>query len=192
VTVASDKIRPKSPAAERGRPEAPADEAALEAAVREHYARIYAVVRRLVGDSAEADDLTQETFWQLYKRPPNQAGRDHNLAGWLYRVATNLGLNALRAGRRRRRYEAEVGWMEGMTQASPDPQAALEEAETRKRVRDALAAMNPRQAQLLALRHSGLAYKEIADALGVAPGSVGTLLARAEREFERRYAAEEG
>jgi RNA polymerase sigma-70 factor (ECF subfamily) len=47
--------------------------------------------------------------------------------------------------------------------------------------------MRPREAQLLILRHSGLAYKEIAAALGVAPGSIGTLLARAEKEFERLY-----
>jgi RNA polymerase sigma-70 factor (ECF subfamily) len=40
---------------------------------------------------------------------------------------------------------------------------------------------------LLVLRHSGLSYAEIAVALGLAPGSVGTLLARAETEFELRY-----
>ena len=47
--------------------------------------------------------------------------------------------------------------------------------------------MKPRDAQLLLLRSSDLAYREIARALGVQAGSVGTLLARAEREFERRY-----
>jgi RNA polymerase sigma-70 factor (ECF subfamily) len=44
-----------------------------------------------------------------------------------------------------------------------------------------------RDAQLLILRHSGFAYKEIAAALGVAPGSIGTLLARAEAAFERQW-----
>jgi RNA polymerase sigma-70 factor (ECF subfamily) len=52
--------------------------------------------------------------------------------------------------------------------------------------------MPPREAQLLILRHAGLAYKEIADTLGLAPGSVGTLLARAEKEFERLYGPGEG
>jgi RNA polymerase sigma-70 factor (ECF subfamily) len=47
--------------------------------------------------------------------------------------------------------------------------------------------MKERDAQLLILRHSGLSYREIAAALDVAPGSVGTLLARAEAEFEQRY-----
>ena len=49
--------------------------------------------------------------------------------------------------------------------------------------------MNERARNLLILRNSGLAYAEIAEALGMAPGSVGTLLARAEREFKRRYEA---
>jgi RNA polymerase sigma-70 factor (ECF subfamily) len=173
------------------RPEEHADEAALEAAVNQHYSRIYAVLRHLVGDPLEADDLALETFWQFYRRPPTQPGREHNVAGWLHRVATNLGLNALRADKRRRRYEEEAGRWENNSPADADPQAALEAAETRRRVRRVLAAMNPRQAQLLALRHSGLAYKEIAEALAIAQGSVGTLLARAEREFERLYLAEE-
>ena len=51
------------------------------------------------------------------------------------------------------------------------------------------AVLKPRAAQLLVLRHSGLSYAEIAQALNVARSSVGTLLARAEKEFERRYRA---
>jgi len=53
-----------------------------------------------------------------------------------------------------------------------------------------LAHMRPRSAQVLVLRHSGLSYTEVAEAIGAAPGSVGTLLARAEKEFERLYRSE--
>jgi RNA polymerase sigma-70 factor (ECF subfamily) len=49
--------------------------------------------------------------------------------------------------------------------------------------------MRPRAAQVLVLRHSGLSYAEIAAAMNVAVGSVGTLLARAEKAFERHYRA---
>ena len=55
-----------------------------------------------------------------------------------------------------------------------------------------LAQMKPRSAQILILRYSGLSYAEIAEAVGVAAGSVGTLLARAEEEFEERYRTAEG
>ena len=55
--------------------------------------------------------------------------------------------------------------------------------------RAALAKMNPRQAQLLVMRYSGLAYKDIAQSLNLSPTSIGPLLLRAEREFEKRCRA---
>ena len=49
--------------------------------------------------------------------------------------------------------------------------------------------MNPRQAELLIMRYSGMAYKEIATALSLSPTSIGPLLLRAERDFEKHYCA---
>src|SRR5205814_655390 len=60
------------------------------------------------------------------------------------------------------------------------------------RVRQVLGTLKPREAQMLLLRANGLAYKELAETLGIQPGSVGTLLARAEAEFERRFRARYG
>ena len=62
----------------------------------------------------------------------------------------------------------------------------------RRRVRETLAELPEQQAQLLMLRYAGLSYKELAQALDVAPTSIGTLLARAERAFEARYRASAG
>ena len=164
------------------------DDSAFEATFLEHWPRIYGVLMRLVGDHAEAEDLALETFLRLYRTPP--AGGD-NLGGWLYRVATNLGLNAIRTWKRRERYELEAGVWDLQENAEPDPAESQARNEDRRRVRRILGEMTPRQSQLLILRHSGLAYKEIADALGVSANSIGTLLARAEAEFERRYHASE-
>ena len=47
--------------------------------------------------------------------------------------------------------------------------------------------MKPAQAQLLVLRNSGFSYKELAEVLDVKPSSIGTLLSRAEAEFEKAY-----
>jgi RNA polymerase sigma-70 factor (ECF subfamily) len=52
--------------------------------------------------------------------------------------------------------------------------------------------MKPRPAQLLILRQSGMSYAELAEVLGVAPSSIGTLLARAEEEFAERLRKIEG
>ena len=65
----------------------------------------------------------------------------------------------------------------------------LAQEEERRLVRMALAKMNERQSQLLILRHSGLSYKEIAKTLELAPTSIGPLLLRAEREFEKQFRA---
>jgi RNA polymerase sigma-70 factor (ECF subfamily) len=161
----------------------------FEALFHQHWSRVYAVIFRLVGDPAAAEGLALEVFWRLYDRPPKK--RD-GLSGWLYRVATNLGYNALRAGERRERYEGEAGRMALDRQRVPDPAEALERAEQREQVRRALAQLNPRDAKLLVLRHSGLTYAEVAAALGLAPGSIGTLLARAEKDFEDCYRALQG
>ena len=156
----------------------------FEAIFLEHWPRVYGVLVRLVGDHAEAEDLALETFWRLYQR---EDARELNLGGWLYRVATNLGLNAIRSWKRREQHEGQVTDWGTENAASADPaEAAVVNAE-RARVRQILRDLNPRQAQLLLLRHSGLSYQEIAAALGVKVNSIGALLARAEKEFEERW-----
>jgi len=64
--------------------------------------------------------------------------------------------------------------------------------ELRQRVQTVLQALKPREAQLLLLRSEGLSYRDLAEAVGVPAASVGTMLARAEAEFERRYRARYG
>jgi RNA polymerase sigma-70 factor (ECF subfamily) len=159
-------------------------ESEFEAAFSEHYNRVYGVLFRLLGSRAEAEDLTVETFWRLWERAPRS---QENLGGWLYRVAMRLGYNALRAAHRREQYELQAGREALETSALPDPSRTVEQKQERARVREALGRMNERSAQMLVLRHSGFSYREIAGILKVAPGSVGTLLARAEAEFEQCY-----
>jgi len=166
-------------------------EASFEALFADHWDRVYPVLYRCVGDRAEAEDLAIEVFWQLFRRPPT-GGTGANLRGWLYRVAIRMGYNALRAEKRRRRYEREAGVAYLGRADLGDPAEEAERNMARQRVRRVLAQMKPRQAQVLLLRHSGLSYAEVAEALAVAPGSVGTMLARAERAFERHYRALEG
>lgn len=163
------------------------DPASFEALFLAHYDQVYAVLVRLLGNREDAEDLAQETFLRLH-RSPLPAGQEHHLGGWLYRVATRLGYNALRARRRRWQHEQALA-QATLAEDAGDPSDLAALAEERRRVRLALADLPARQAQLLILRHSGLSYKELAEALDVAPGSIGTLLARAERAFAARYRA---
>jgi RNA polymerase sigma-70 factor, ECF subfamily len=153
-----------------------------------HWTQVVALLTRLVGDPDEAEDLALETFIRFHDRYPGET-KSQNLGGWLYRVATNLGLDAIRSWKRRERYEVESGKV-FLTQNTPvNPAEMLAAEEERRSVRKILSEMNPRMAQLLILRYSGLAYQEIAVVLTTAPASIGPLLLRAEKEFERRYRA---
>jgi RNA polymerase sigma-70 factor (ECF subfamily) len=163
------------------------DEADFEPLFLAHYAGIYRLLFRIVGSREEAEDLAQETFLRLYhQRFP--AGREHNVRAWLYRVATNLAYNA-RRGRQRQaqHHEAAAHQATVMSDPAPDPAEVTLQRDERETVRRVLAGLPPRQAQLLLLRHAGLSYQELAEAMDVAPGSVGTLLARAEAAFEAAY-----
>jgi RNA polymerase sigma-70 factor (ECF subfamily) len=160
----------------------------FESLFDEHWASIYRLLVRMVIDPAEAEDLALETFYRLHKYRP-AFGEQVNVGGWLHKVAVNLGLQSIRSFKRRQQYERTAG-QNALEVASPDqPAEIFSQQEDQHRVRTALANMNPRQAELLVLRHSGLAYKEIAAALRLSPTSIGPLLLRAEQEFEEYYRA---
>jgi len=163
-----------------------ANDSAFDEIFVQHYPRVLRMLVGLVGDRAQAEELTDDVFWKLYRQPlpPN---RDNNLGGWLYRTATHLGIDALRATARRQRYEEAVGPIALEGNAPPDPLDEVLRSEQRRQVRAALARLKPTQAQLLILRYNGFSYKELAQALGLKINSVGTLLARAEAEFEKIY-----
>lgn len=157
---------------------------------REHYPRVVGVLARLTGDRAQAEEIAAETFSKLVRRAVLPGAGDST--AWVYRVATNAGLDALRAHRRRRRLEEAAFAEQAREVAGGGALDDLIRAERAGRVRAVLASMKPRDAQLLLLRSSGWAYREIAHSLGMQPGSIGTLLARAEREFERKYRSRYG
>jgi RNA polymerase sigma-70 factor (ECF subfamily) len=165
---------------------AESDSVRFEALFLEHWAAVYRLLLRLVGDPAEAEDLALEAFLRLYRHNQKQP-EIQNAGGWLYQVATRLGLNAIRDWKRREQYELKAGRYDLEESAQHSPADLLAREEERQQVRLVLARMNERQAQLLILRYSGLSYKEIAGALDLAPASIGPLLVRAEREFGKQY-----
>ena len=162
------------------------DESAFERLFYRHYDRIYGVLFRLVGNRDEAEDLTQEVFVKLYQHHFG-SGREHNVSAWLYRVAMNMGYNALRS--RRRRWRRNMELVPDVTDQPADPADGVIRREIRDSVRAALAELPRRDVQLLLLRQMGLSYAELAEVCGVAPGSVGTLLRRASQRFRKAFEA---
>jgi len=186
LSPAHPKPMPAKSSRAESHPDRAAQPADFETAFQTQWPRIHALLFRLTGDSDQAEDLALEVFLRLH-RQPRLLEPDQNLAAWLHRVAANLGYNALRATRRRQKYEIEAGQFDLEQSPILDPAREAERTAERSRVRRTLAAMKPRDAQLLLLRHSGLPYAELAAALQLNPASVGKLLSRAEKEFEKRY-----
>ena len=162
------------------------DEAEFRAVFLHYYVRIIGILVRVLGDRSRAEELASDALWRLYHQPALQA--DGNVGGWLYRTATHLGIDALRASDRRRQYEEAAGRVRDAG-TSAGPLDDLLRQEDCRRVRAVLASIKPSSAQLLILRTSGFSYKELAAALDVKMSGIGTMLNRAEEEFRRRYAA---
>ncbi len=149
----------------------------------EHYGRIVGMLARVVGDRTGAEDIANEVFWKLYRRR-HWLVSEVNVPAWLYRTATRAGIDALRAANRRAKYEQAAARHDA---GNEEPLQDLLRSEQCNRVRAALSAMKPAYAQMLILRAGGSSYKEIAEAMKMRFGSVGTLLSRAEAEFKKRY-----
>ncbi len=159
----------------------PTDEAVrpdLERVFRADYPRVVAVAARVLGSRDDAEDVAQEVFLAFGRSsvPTGEA------AGWLSVAAVHTALNLLRSGRRRTSREEVAGGDGGVAPDVADTVVVLEE---RSRVRAALARLPHKQAVALVLRHSGLSYAEVAAALDLSPGSVGTTVRRAESALRK-------
>jgi RNA polymerase sigma factor (sigma-70 family) len=151
----------------------------LEQIFRATYPRVVAVATRVLGSRHEAEDVAQEVFL-AFGRSSVPAGEAR---GWLCVAAAHTALNLLRSGRRRASREETAAAATDAVES--DVAEAVVTNEDRRRVRAALAQLPRKQAVALVLRHSGLSYAEVAAALDLSPGSVGTTVRRAESALRK-------
>ena len=154
----------------------------FEATFEELYPGLFRYCHRLTGDPDLADDLAQEAFVRLYDR--RVEGTEEGLRAWLFRTATHLVRDRHRVGENRRRLLEAHPVLPG---GPAPPDEAVQRREQVAHVREALEHLSKREREILLLRHAGFSYREIAEAVEVAPSSVGTLLVRAERNFVSVY-----
>jgi RNA polymerase sigma factor (sigma-70 family) len=149
----------------------------------QYYGSLVRMLYRRTGDRDRAEDLAQETFARAVSAPPD------NPRPWLFAVALNLvredGRRASTRGRRLELLRNEDG------PRTPTPDVVFEKNEEAQRVRAALAELKERDREALLLKAEGFNYDEIAEALGLARGAVGTTLARARRRLVDAYRAQE-
>ena len=160
--------------------EAPQRPFDFESVFHAHYAPLARVIARVTRDPSRAEELAVEVLWKYWRTPRAQG---EQAGGWLYRTAIRTGLNELRRRLRSHRHER----LSDATPGAPDPEQVRAAAEEQEHVRTVLAALDPRQAELLLLRGSGLSYADLAAALELNPASIGTLLSRAQQAFRKEY-----
>jgi RNA polymerase sigma-70 factor, ECF subfamily len=169
------------------------DEAAFQELFRKLSPRVLQYARRFVGSAAQAEELTQDVFVQVFRfrhryRPQSR------LATWVFTIATNLCLNELRRPERQLRVDLlerrqDEEYREGPQ--LPDLAAVTPEegAATRELARQLEAAVGSlpakQRAALLLSRVDGLAYRDVAEALGCTEGAVKALLFRATQSLKK-------
>jgi RNA polymerase sigma factor (sigma-70 family) len=152
----------------------------------EHYPRLVRVLIRLVGNSGQAEELAADAFYRYHRHQAEEI-IGGNPAGWLYRTAMNLGLDALRANSRRVRREEKAQREAVAAAPAGNPLYELLAEEQRERVRTVLCLLKPVEGQVLLMGSSGFACKEIAALLGLRADSLYVLISRARARFEKEY-----
>lgn len=150
----------------------------FDATFDEHYPELVRYCQRLTSDRDVAEDIAQESLLRLFTH--EIVGSAQGVRAWLFKTATHLVRDRYRVEANRRRL------LEIHPVRPNEPESAersLERGESQAKARAALDALKPRDREILLMRYSGFSYTEIAEAVGVAATSVGTLLARAERRF---------
>jgi RNA polymerase sigma factor (sigma-70 family) len=152
--------------------------ARFDALYRETASDLFAYVMTLLRDRAAAEDVTAQAFERAYRRQAAfDPGRGSQRA-WLFGIARNAALDELR---RRRRSAALLADPEDPAAGhEPGSEDAAEAAVRRAAVRAALAGLDPRDRELVALKfHAGLSNAEIAGVLGISVANAGTRVHRA-------------
>ena len=151
---------------------------------REYHEPLVRYLTRRLGDRDWAEEVAQETFLRAMRQERITSERS-----WLFAVATNLVRDEARRDARRRRHLELLREQAKAEEASEPPPTTLERAEEAAMARRALEALGERDREALLMREEGLDYTEIAEALELSVGSIGTTLARARRRLIDAYEA---
>ena len=166
--------------------ESPADQppVELESTFNEHHRLVFQAAHRITGNAADAEDVLQTVFTRLLRGGP-WPGLADNPGGYLRRSAVNAALDVIRSKKRAKVISLESGKTEPTESRPLDPQARLEGHELRRRLRQALAKLNQRAAEVFSLRFfEGYDNQEIARMLGTSSGTVAVTLNRARNQLK--------
>ena len=166
------------------------EQGAYQTLVQRYQGRVYAVAYGMMRNREDAREMAQEAFIKAYNNLPNFR-RESSFFTWIYRITVNLCIDS-----RRKAYRArEVAFDEG--RITPDiavqtgpapvltPSQSYDRKEWRLRIKAAIARLPEDQRRVIVFREvEGLSYKEIAEATGVAEGTVMSRLFYARKKLQ--------
>jgi RNA polymerase sigma-70 factor (ECF subfamily) len=152
-------------------------EAQALAEIYDHYsAPIYRYLYRVLGDAAQAEDLTSEVFLKLLQVLHTSRAPGERLEGWLYGVAHNLAMDLFR----RQKRKPELSLAEDLVAAGDQPSAIVERRQAAQQLRAGLARLTFDQQRVVLLRFAeGFPAAEVARLMGKSEGAVKILQHRA-------------
>lgn len=158
-------------------------ETAFALLLQRYERELYSYLRRMVVEPTLAEDVFQNTFFQVHqKRHLYASGRPFR--PWLYTIATNQAIDALRRNQRHQRpsldNEAETGkgsangtLLDVLASVAPDPHDAAERSERRELIRRSVDTLAEHLRAVVVLSYyQGMKYKEIAEILDIPVGTV--------------------
>ncbi len=153
-----------------------ADETALGALYDEWSNPLYSLVLGLLRDSDEAEDVVEETFWEVWRRAEEYEPANGAIATWLLTAGRRRALGRLRARKRSREdLRRRRSPFADFPAYGYDPLDDIEGAEIREQVRAALRELPPEQREMLEIGYfGGLTQAEISEASGLTPETVKT------------------
>lgn len=171
------------------------DERAFNELVHVYGRRVSSLVLRMLGNAAEAEDLTQEVFVQVFKAIGTFRG-DSKLSTWIYRIAVNLCKN--RSKYNRVRHAGEQDELEAVAERVPlgqarganvaqieRPDEAMAGRQVERIVQEAISQIEATFRECLILRDvEELSYEEIAEITGLPAGTVKSRIFRARAQLK--------
>lgn len=160
------------------------DVAAFRQLVERHKNFVYSTCRSLIGNDQQAEETAQDVFFQVYESAGNFRHQS-KVSTWIYRIAVNRSLNAMRHNKR-------FGWIKSLTGMEPgepggrEPDKQFENKELGRILKTAMDSLPEKQRTVFILNKSGnLSPREIAGILGISTNTVEVRLHRAKIKLQK-------
>lgn len=165
------------------------DIAAYEELVNRYKNQVYAIVYRIIGHAQEAEDLTQEVFLTVYEKM-YQFDSNKKFAPWIYRIATNTSISALRKRKKTVMVNFDEAYSAPVDSYAPfqmgDPHSVFEQRELHREIDAAIMALPENYRVVITLRYQmDLDNHEIAETLGISKENVEVKVHRARKALQK-------